>query len=103
MSKYTPGDKIPNQVPEEIKHKRFDRLKELVEKQIEINNNKYINTVQKVLVEGKSKGNDQMLTGRTETNKIVVFDGKEDLINNIVEIKITENHMWYLKGEIIFS
>ena len=53
---------MPDQIPEEIKHKRFNRLKELVESQIEENNSKYIGTVQKVLVEGKSKTNESMLT-----------------------------------------
>ena len=95
----TPGDKMPNQVPEEIKHKRFDRLKELVENQIAENNKEYQNTIQKVLVEGPSKNNDKMLTGRTQTSKIVVFEGNEDLINSIVNVKITEDHMWYFKGE----
>jgi len=51
------------------------------------------------LVEGPSKNNDKMLTGRTESSKIVVFDGKEDLINTIQNVKITEDHMWYFKGE----
>ena len=95
----TPGDKMPNQVPEEIKHKRFDRLNELVENQIAENNKEYQNTIQKVLVEGPSKNNDKMLTGRTESSKIVVFEGNEDLINSIVNVKITEDHMWYFKGE----
>ena len=95
----TPGDKMPNQVPEEIKHKRFNRLKELVESQIAENNKEYLGTVQKVLVEGPSKNNDKMLTGRTESSKIVVFEGNEDLINTIQNVKITENHMWYFKGE----
>ena len=98
--KGTPGDKMENQVPDEIKHKRFDRLKELVESQIAENNKKYINTVQKVLVEGPSKSDETMLTGRTEYNKVVVFNGPEELINTIVDVKITEDHLWYFKGEI---
>jgi tRNA-2-methylthio-N6-dimethylallyladenosine synthase len=96
----TPADKMENQVPEEIKHKRFDRLKELVESQIAENNKKYIGTTQKVLVEGKSKNNENMLTGRTDSNKVVVFEGNEELINKVVDIKIVSEHMWYLKGEI---
>ena len=95
----TPGDKMPNQVPEEIKHKRFDRLKELVESQIAENNKNYVGTIQKVLVEGPCKNNESMLSGRTETNKIVIFEGNKDLINKIVKVKITEDHMWYFKGE----
>ena len=97
----TPGDKMPNQIPEDIKHKRFDRLKELVENQIAEDNEKYIGSIQSILVEGPSKGNEQMLTGRTETNRPVVFEGKENLINTMVKVKITEDHMWYFKGEIM--
>ena len=49
--------KMENQIPEEIKHKRFDRLKELYESRVDENNEKYLNTVQKLLIEGKSKNN----------------------------------------------
>lgn len=97
----TPADKMENQIPEEIKHERFNRLKELVESMIEENNKKYIGTIQSVLVEGKSKNNPNMLTGRTDSNKVVVFEGKEDLINTVVDLKIVSEHMWYLKGEIM--
>ena len=96
----TPGAKMENQVPDEIKHKRFDRLKELVESQVEENNQKYIGTIQKVLVEGKSKNNPNMLTGRTESNKVVIFEGDENLKDHIIDLKIISQHMWYLKGEI---
>ncbi len=58
----TLADKMKNQVSEEIKHKRFNRLKELFEENIEKNNQKYIGTVQKILVEGYSKNNSNMLT-----------------------------------------
>ncbi len=94
----TPADKMENQIPEEIKHKRFDRLKELVESQIPENNKKYIGTVQKVVVEGKSKNNPEMLTGRCETNKVIVFKGKEELIGKTVKVEITKDHLWYLEG-----
>ena len=97
----TPGDKMENQVPEPEKHTRFDKLKALVESQIDENNKKYVGTVQKVLVEGKSKTNENMLTGRTDTNKVVNFEGNETLIGNIINLKIISEHMWYLKGEIL--
>ena len=95
----TPGDRMENQVPEDIKHKRFDRLKALVESQIEENNQKYIGTVQKVLVEGESKNNEKMLTGRTDSNKVVIFEGDKNLTDQIIDLKIVSEHMWYLKGE----
>lgn len=95
----TPGDRMENQIPENIKHKRFDRLKALVESQIEENNQKYIGTIQKVLVEGESKNNDKMLTGRTDSNKVVIFEGDKELKDQIIDLKIVSEHMWYLKGE----
>ena len=96
----TPADRMENQVDEKVKHERFDRLKKLVETQMDENNEKYIGTTQKVLVEGLSKTNDSMLTGRTTTNKVVVFEGSKELIDKIVDVKIVKNCLWYLKGEI---
>ena len=95
----TPGDKMPNQIPEEIKHERFNRLKQLVESQIAENNQSYLGTKQKVLVEGPSKNNEKMLTGRTESNKVVVFEGARSLVGSMVEVKMVEDHLWYFKGE----
>ena len=74
----TRADKMENQIPEEIKHKRFDKLKQVFEERIEENNKKYIGTTQKILVEGYSKNNQDMLTGRTDTNKVVIFGGNEN-------------------------
>ena len=56
--------------------------------------------MQKVLVEGKSKTNEKMLTGRTDTNKVVNFEAEEDKIGTMVNLKIVSEHMWYLRGEI---
>ena len=97
----TPGNRMENQVPEEQKHIRFDKLKALVESQIAENNQKYVGTIQKVLVEGTSKNNDDMLTGRTDSNKVVIFEGDKSLIGKMAEIKIVSEHMWYLKGKIL--
>lgn len=96
----TRADKMENQIPEEIKHKRFDRLKQVFEESVEENNKKYVGTTQKILVEGHSKNNKDMLTGRTDTNKVVIFEGPEELIGKIINIKIISEHKWYLKGEV---
>lgn len=53
---------MEDQVDEKVKHERFDRLKKLAESQIEQNNAKYIGTEQEIIVEGKSKNNEDMLT-----------------------------------------
>lgn len=98
----TPAAAREDQVPEEVKHKRFDKLKELYESRVDENNEKYINTKQKILIEGLSKNNDKMLTGRTDTNKVVVFEPEADEKNgDIVNVEIQEAHKWYLKGKII--
>ena len=52
-------------------------------------------------VEGESKNNSNMLSGRTESNKVVIFEGSKELIDKIINIKIISQHMWYLKGEIL--
>ncbi len=97
----TVADKMENQISEEIKHERFNRLKELFESNISNNNKKYIGTIQNVLVEGTSKNNTQIYTGRTDSNKIVNFKGNNQLIGKIINIKITNEHMWYLEGEVV--
>ncbi len=95
----TPGDKMENQVLDDIKHVRFDKLKALVESQIAENNKKYVGTIQKVLVEGESKSNKDLLTGRTDSNKVIIFEGSKELINQIIDLEIVSEHMWYLKAK----
>ena len=96
----TPGDKMEEQIPEEQKHHRFNRLKALVESQIQENNQKYVGTIQKVFVEGESKNNKDLLTGRTDSNKVVIFEGSKELIGTMQDLRIVSEHMWYLKGEM---
>ena len=98
----TVAAKREDQVPEKQKHVRFDKLKELYESRVDENNDKYLNRVQKLLIEGTSKNNSEMFEGRTDTNKVVIFKPNEDnKIGDIVSVRITEAHKWYLKGEII--
>ena len=98
--KGTIADKMEKQIPEEIKHKRFDKLKELFDSRVSENNQKYIGTTQKILVDGYSKNDKETLTGRTDTNKVVNFKENENLIGKMIDIKITEEHKWYLTGEL---
>ncbi len=97
----TPAEKMENQVLETIKHERFDRLKKLYEELVAERNKEYVSTVQKILVEGKSKTNSNVLTGRTESNKVINFEGSDELIGKVIKLKIVSEHMWYLKGEKI--
>jgi len=97
----TVASKREDKISEDIKHERFERLKDLYELNVDKNNQKYIETIQKVLIEGKSKNDKANFTGRTDTNKVVVFrpvgDEKQ---GDVINIKIVSAHKWYLKGEI---
>ena len=76
----------------------------LIERQAEIVNEinqKLYGKVLKVLAEGVSKTNKDMLTGRTESGKIVNFNGDKSQIGQMLDIKITEIATWSLKGEIV--
>ena len=94
----TVADKMENQVDEKIKHERFDRLKKLYEDMCLQNNKKYINSIQTILVEGRSKTNSEMLTGRTDSNKVVNFKGNDEMIGKMIKVKIISDHLWYLEG-----
>ena len=95
----TVADKMENQIDEKIKHQRFDKLKKLAENIIAEKNANYVGKTELVLVEGKSKTNEKIYTGRTETNKVVNFEGNENMIGKILPMKIVSEHMWYLKGK----
>lgn len=96
----TPAAKFKEQVPMAEKKARLQRLMDLqndISKEI---NESYLNKVVEVLVEGTSKTNSDMLTGKTDGNKTVIFPGSDLLIGKIVSVKITEPQTWILKGEL---
>lgn len=97
----TPAAKYENQIDDATKHERFDRLVKVVNKNCEILNSKYKNAIVDVLVEGKSKNDENMLSGRTTTSKLVNFKGDENHIGTIVKVKITETRSFSLIGEEI--
>ena len=86
-----------------ISHKEkaswLQELKELFSKITYEINDTMLNKTYDILVDGLSKNNDKMYTGRTNTNKIVVFEAEEKDIGKIVKIKIIKNNLWYLTGE----
>lgn len=88
-------------VSNDEKVERLKRLKKLCEEMLPDLNQKMIEKEYKVLVEGKSKTNDEFYTGRTSQNKIVIFKANDSDIGTIKNIKIESDHLWYLKGKII--
>ncbi|MDU4024367.1 MAG: tRNA (N6-isopentenyl adenosine(37)-C2)-methylthiotransferase MiaB, partial [Clostridium perfringens] len=85
---HTPADKMENQIPDDIKHDRFNRLVEAINKKVVIKNKEYEGKVVEVLVEGPSKNDETKLTGRTRNGKLVNFAGDEKLVGELVNLKI---------------
>jgi len=96
----TPAAKKQEQVDEETKKRRFEALVELqnsISKEI---NDKLAGSNVEILVEGSSKNNINMLTGRTRTNKIVNFKGDIGLTGRLVMVNITDTGTWSLEGSV---
>ena len=92
----TAAAKLQDRVPLEEKEQRLYKLNDKLNKYFLISNQKMLDTVVDVLVEGKNeKGK---LYGYTDTNKLINFNGAEDLIGQIVKVKVTDAKTWSLDG-----
>ena len=97
----TPAAEYEDQIPEEVKHQRFDRLVDAVNADSAEKNAAYKGRIERVLVEGVSKNNEHTLTGRTEGFKLVDFEGGRELIGQMVNVEITEGKTFSLTGKIV--
>lgn len=97
----TPAAKFEEQVPEDIKHERFNRLVEVVNEISARKNKVYDGKVVEVLVEGTSKNDETKLMGRTRNGRLVNFTGDKNSIGKLVNVKITKAQSFSLTGEII--
>ncbi|HHY40695.1 MAG TPA: tRNA (N6-isopentenyl adenosine(37)-C2)-methylthiotransferase MiaB [Syntrophaceticus sp.] len=98
----TPAAKMSEQVPDEVKKDRFNRLVELQNKITLEQNLPLINQHVEVLVEGRSKKDRECWSGRTRTNKIVNFKALDDtdLTGKLVDVLITTAQTWNLNGKL---
>lgn len=99
--KNTPAAKIVDNVTPKEKNLRFQELVNTLAEVIEPINKTLVGKTFPVLVESISEKNKEMLSGYTEHNKLVHFKGDPKLIGQIVNIKITESHLYFLNGEIV--
>lgn len=97
---HTPADKMDNQIPDDVKHDRFNRLVEAVNKSVAKKNKECEGKILEVLVEGPSKNDEAKLTGRTRNGKLVNFAGSTDLIGKLVSVKIVKAQSFSLIGEL---
>ncbi|RQD75435.1 MAG: tRNA (N6-isopentenyl adenosine(37)-C2)-methylthiotransferase MiaB [Candidatus Syntrophonatronum acetioxidans] len=98
--KGTAAAEMPHRLNQEVKKKRLSRLIQLQTRISKEINEKLRGRSLEVLVEGISKQNPSMLTGRTRTNKTVNFKGDKDLLGNLVQVLIKEPKTWSLDGEL---
>ncbi|NLX69366.1 MAG: tRNA (N6-isopentenyl adenosine(37)-C2)-methylthiotransferase MiaB [Clostridiales bacterium] len=97
----TPAARMQEQLDEDVKKERLNRLIELQNDISKSKNQQYMGKVVEVLVEGISKNNPKMLSSRTRTNKLVHFEGGSEIIGEFVKVKITEPKAWTLEGYMI--
>lgn len=97
----TPAAAREDNVPMEVKKARLYRLNELVNNLAAKSMKSYQDKVVKVLVEGESKKDPNVLSGYTEKNKVVNFKGPKSVIGKIVEVKIKEAKTWSLDGVMV--
>jgi tRNA-2-methylthio-N6-dimethylallyladenosine synthase len=96
----TPAADLSDQVPQEVKSQRLQRVQALIQAQAAAASQKMVGTVQRVLVEGLSKKRKDELAGRTGNNRVVNFAGRQELIHQFTDVRITEARAHSLRGEL---
>ena len=98
----TPAAKMEDQILENVKHERFNRVLSKVNEILVDLNASYVGITVEVLIEGKSKTDESKFTGRTRQNKLVNFTVKNpeaNLLGTLMNVKITESNTFSLVGE----
>ena len=98
--KGTPAASMKEQIPPDIKNERFERMLALQSEISNAKNQRYVGEVIEVLVEGPSKTDESRLTGRNSKNRLVHFEGGDELIGQTVKVKINRAETYALYGEL---
>ena len=96
----TPAAKMKNELTEEEKKNRLQRLNKVINKYSKESNLKLVGTVQKVLVIGLSDKDTSKVCGYTENMKLVNIEASHDSIGQIIDVEITEAKSFSLNGKI---
>ncbi|HJX81528.1 MAG TPA: tRNA (N6-isopentenyl adenosine(37)-C2)-methylthiotransferase MiaB, partial [Candidatus Udaeobacter sp.] len=94
----TPAAEMPDQIDEHTKEQRNQDLLRVVNESTRRSGQRLVGRSVEVLCEGPSKTNPARLMGRTRTNKIVVFEGSEKLIGEIVDVRVQRANGFSLYG-----
>jgi tRNA-2-methylthio-N6-dimethylallyladenosine synthase len=104
LARYSPrprtvsARRMPDDVPEDEKMRRFQELEDLQESVSSEINASYLEREVEVLVEKKRKG---QWMGRTDTNKLVFFEAEESLIGELVRVKVEHAGPWSMRGALV--
>ena len=90
---------MEDQVDEDVIRDRFDRLLKEVQRIGRKRSSRFEGDVMPVLVEERNRQEAGLMTGRTPHNLVVHFPGDEDLIGQIVDVRLSESRGFYFMGE----
>ena len=97
----TPAANLPDPVSMEVKKQRLQLLQQRLSMQAIRYSQSMIGSTQRILITGTSKRDPQQLSGRTECNRVVNFDGPAQLIGQFVDVQISDALPNSLRGRLI--
>ena len=97
----TPAERMEEQVPQDVKLKRLQRLQALITGRARRISAQMVNRSQRILVERPARRGEGLLAGRTGNNRWVNFDGPPSLIGRFVDVVITEALPNSLRGRLL--
>ena len=98
--KGTPAAAMKDNVPDSVKHERFNRLLKVIEAGVMSHSKEMVGKTYSVLVDGPSKKDPKMLSGYTESGKLINFAGPATLKGAIVSVKVIEDRAFSMIGEL---
>jgi tRNA-2-methylthio-N6-dimethylallyladenosine synthase len=100
----TPAANLHDDTPHEVKQQRLLRLQAAINNNVRKFSEALVGSVQRILVEGTSKRDANELQGRTECNRVVIFEGGPNsarLIGQMIDVKVTHANPYSVRGEIV--
>ena len=99
----TPAADMVDDVSDEEKKQRLYILQDRINQQVMQFSRQMVGTVQRILVEGTSRKSIMELTGRTENNRVVNFEGTPDMIGKFVDVEIVDVYANSLRGVVVLT
>lgn len=97
----TPAAELHDDTPREVQVERLTHLQQRIEALAQTVSQSMVGTIQRVLVEGISKKDENELAGRTDNNRVVNFQGNPRLVHKFIDVRITSAMPHSLRGEVL--